>query len=301
MKRAAAQYRRLERDWIIHPLNRIDTPMITRFKKENAISKLPTLIKIELEKIIRKRSAIWIPLIILAIAIAAAYFEHSTRLASDDLGTGFQVAVFSIKISLQLLALILLALSSMTLSEEIATGTAKLILVRGVKRRNLIMGKFIALVLISTGLVVFYHLVGLLLGHFLGGLVAIKEEAFLLFSAADLFKGFFGGMALSLVSMIALIALGCFVSILIKGSGGAVGTGLVIYFFMQILSQIDLFQKYLFTRYLFLPIDNMEKLAEGIYVDWARYAWWTIGVSAASVLVFLALSIIIFNRRDVWH
>jgi len=86
------------------------------------MSKLPILIKIELEKIIRKRSALWIPLIILAIAIAAAFFEHSSRLASDDLGTGFQVAVFSIKICLQLLALILLALSSMTLSEEIATG-----------------------------------------------------------------------------------------------------------------------------------------------------------------------------------
>ena len=265
------------------------------------MSKLPILIKTELEKLIRKRSTFLIVFIILGIQIAAAFFEHSTRLTSDDLGTGFQVSVFSLKICLQLLALILLVLSSMTLSEEIATGTAKIILVRGVKRRNFILGKFIALVLVGTVLVVFYHLAGLILGHFLGGLVAIKEGEFLLFTAADLFKGFLGGMFLTLFSMIALVALGCFVSILIKGSGGAVGTGIVIYFFMQILSQIDLFQKYLFTRYLFLPIDNMAKLAEGIYVDWARYAWWTAGVSSASVLIFLCLGIVIFNKRDVWH
>ena len=265
------------------------------------MSKLSILVKIELEKMIHKRSVLWIALIILAIQIAAAFFDHSARLANDDLGTGFQVTVFSLKICLQLVALILLAFSSMTLSEEIATGTAKIILVRGVKRCHFILGKFIALVLVSTVLVVFYHLIGLVLGHFLGGLVAIKEGEFLLFSATDLFKGFFGGMLLSLVSMIALVSLGCFVSILIKGSGGAVATGIVIYFFMQILSQIGLFQKYLFTKYLFLPIDNMTKLAEGIYVDWARYAGWTIGVSAGSVLVFLMLSIVIFNKRDVWH
>lgn len=250
---------------------------------------------------IRKRSTVCIIFTILAIQIAAAFFEHSTRLADDDLGTGFQVTAFSLKICLQLLALIILSLSSMTLSEEIATGTAKIILIRGVKRRDFILGKFIALVCLSTVLVVFYHLFGLILGYFLGGLAAIKEGSFILFTATDLAKGYAGGMLLTLCATIALVALGCFVSILIRGSGGAVGTGIVIYFFMQILSQIDMFQKYLFTRYLFLPIDNMAKLAEGIYVDWTRYAWWTIGVSSCSVLIFLMLSIIIFNRRDVWH
>ena len=265
------------------------------------MNKLPILIKIELEKVFHKRSALWIALAILAIQIGAAFFEHSARLANDDLGTGFQVAVFSLKICLQLLVLIVLAYSSMTLSEEIATGTAKNILVRDVKRRNFILGKFIALVFLSTGLVVLYHFISLALGHFLGGLTAIKEGDFLLFSASELSQAFFGGMGLTVIAMIALIAFGCFISILIKGSGGAVATAIVIYFFMQILSQMNLFQKYLFTKYLFLPIDNMTRLVEGIYVDWARYAWWTIGVSSASILVFLSLSIIVFNRRDVWH
>ncbi len=265
------------------------------------MSKLPILIRIELEKVFHKRSALWIALAIFAIQIAAAFFEHSARLANDDLGTGFQVTIFSLKICLQLLALIVLAYSSMTLSEEIATGTAKIILVRDVKRRNFILGKFIALVCLSTGLIVFYHFISLVLGHFLGGLTAIKEGDFLLFSASELSTAFFGGMALTVIAMIALIAFGCFISILIKGSGGAVATAIIIYFFLQILSQMNLFQKYLFTKYLFLPIDNMAKLVEGIYVDWARYAGWTIGVSAASILVFLTLSIIVFNKRDVWH
>jgi ABC-2 type transport system permease protein len=265
------------------------------------MNKLPILIKIELEKVFHKRSALWIVLAVLAIQIGAAFFEHSSRLANDDLGTGFQVAVFSLKICLQLLALIVLAYSAMTLSEEIATGTAKNILVRDVERRNFILGKFIALVCLSTGWVVLYHLVSLALGHFLGGLTAIREGDFVLFSAPELSQAFFGGMGLTVFAMIALIAFGCFISILIKGSGGAVATAIVIYFFMQIMSQMNLFQKYLFTKYLLLPIDNMTKLVEGIYVDWARYAWWTIGVSSASILVFLTLSIIIFNKRDVWH
>jgi ABC-2 type transport system permease protein len=265
------------------------------------MSRLRILIKIELEKMLRKRSIIWIALIVLAIQIAAGFFEHSTRLADDDLGTGFQVTAFSLKICLQLLALIILALASMTLSEEIATGTAKIVLIRNVKRRDFILGKFIALVLVSTALVMFYHLAGLVLGYFLGGLSAITEGQFILFAATELYRAFFGGMFLTICAMAALAAMGCFVSILIKGSGGAVGTGLVIYFFMQILSQINLFQKYLFTRYLFLPIDNMDRLAEGIYVDWAGHFWWTLGVSSGSVLVFLLLSVLIFSKRDVWQ
>jgi ABC-type transport system involved in multi-copper enzyme maturation permease subunit len=264
------------------------------------MNKLPILIKIELEKITHKRSVLWIVLAVLAIQIGAGFFEHSARLANDDLGTGFQVTTFSLKICLQLLALIVLAYSSMSLSEEIATGTAKIILVRDVKRRNFILGKFIALVCLSTTIVVICHLISLALGHFFGGLVAIKEGDYLLFSASELSQAFFGGMGLTVVAFFALIAFGCFISILIKGSGGAVATAIVIYFLMQILSQMNLFQKYFFTRYLLLPVDNMARLVEGIYVDWARYAWWTIGVSAASVLVFLALGIFIFNKRDVW-
>lgn len=256
---------------------------------------------IELEKMIRKRSTFLIALIIVAVQIGAAFFEHSTRMANDDLGTGFQVTAFSLKISLQLLALIILTLSSMTLSEEIATGTAKIILVRDVSRQDFILGKFIAMVCVSLILVVLYHFVGLILGHFLGGLVAIKEGEFVLFTAMDLTRSFFGGMLLTLWAMIALVALGCFVSILVKGSGGAVGTGIVIYFFMQILSQFDTFQKYLFTRYLFLPIDNMARMAEGIYMDWARHIWWAIGVSFCTAIVFLISSILIFRKRDVWH
>ena len=45
-----------------------------------------------------------------------------------------------------------------------------------------------------------------------------------------------------------------------------------------------------------IEYEDMAKLVDCIYVDWARYAWWTIGISSGSVLIFITLSIIIFNK-----
>jgi len=204
------------------------------------------------------------------------------------------------RIGLQIYWLVILVVSSMILSEEITSGTAKLILVRNVKRRDLIVGKFLALVTLSSTFLFFLHGIGLLLGYFLGGLSAVKEGEYLLFSAADLLRCYGWGMALTIPPMISLIAFGMLASTAVRGSGGAVGMAVVGYFLLQILSQVKALHKIIFIRYLFLPVDNMSRLIDGIYVDWSRHFQWNLAASTITVLLLIGSAVIIFQRKDLW-
>jgi ABC-type transport system involved in multi-copper enzyme maturation permease subunit len=234
----------------------------------------------------------------LIVQTAAGFINYSNN---PELGTGYQVAASSLQISVQMLVLIILAISCISISEEISSGTVKLILVRGVRRCDFVLGKYLTLMYIGIVLVILMNVLGLGLGHVFGGLGPLKEGEFLLHSSMELAKDFAKCMLLTIPPMITLIAFGVFVSILIKGSGGAVGVGVVSYFFLQILSQLNPIQKYIFTNYLSLPVDKLAKIVDGTYMDLLRDMYWNFGVSIISIVIFVCLSIIIFNKKDLWN
>ena len=260
-----------------------------------------TIVRVEFEKLLRKKSSTLILLFMLTVQIAAAYMNYIQMTKNLDLATGFQVAAFSLKVSIQMLVLIILVASCISLSEEISSGTVKLILTRSVKRCDFVLGKFLTLTFISTVLLILLYMLGFALGHIFGGLNVLKEGEYLLYSSRELTKDFVISMFFTIPPMISLIALGFFVSVLIKGAGGAVGTGIVVYFFLNILSQFDPIQDFLFTKYLSLPMDNVTKLVEGIYIDWSKHTVLNCGVSAVSIVVFMGLCVILFSKKDIWN
>ena len=262
---------------------------------------LKTIVKVEFEKLLRKKSSSLIFLFMLSVQVASAFVNYTQRTKNFELATGFQVAAFSLQISIQMLILILLAISCISLSKELSSGTVKLILTRSVKRRDFVLGKFLTLTFISIILVVLMYMLGLFLGHILGGLNPLKEGEYLLYSWQELARGFGVSMLLTIPPIISLVAFGFFVSVLIKGSGGAVGTGIVSYFFLKIISQFDPVQDFLFTTYIMLPTDNVVKLVDGIYINWSKDMYWNLGVSVISIIVLMGLCTAIFSKKDIWN
>ena len=262
---------------------------------------IPTITSVELEKLVRKKSSIILLSLVIIFQILLAVAGYKFRMKEMELGTGFQVTAFSMQFVLQGMTLFVLAMASISLSRELSSGTVKTVLARNIKRRDLIIGKFSALFFSSILALVLIYFVGLLLGQFFGGLIPLKDGNYLLCSAGSLTLGYFISLLLFIPPLAALISFGIFISVIIRGAGGAVGTGIISFFFLQMLSQVDQIDKYFFTKYLKLPIDSYAKMTEGIFLTQKSSIYWSIGVSISCTLVFLGLSIVIFCKKDIWR
>ncbi len=254
---------------------------------------------VELEKLIRKKNAMWILFSIFVFQIAATLINYNIKADTILTPTGFQLYAFSIKTTLQILALIFMLLASITLAEEVTSGTVNLVLSRGVKRFEFIVGKFLSLFFISITVIVLVHILGLFLCSVLAGLGPLMEGEYLVFSSKKLFTNFGISLLLTIPPLIALISFGIFISAIVKESGWSVGTGIIALFLLQILSQFEQVQRYLFSYYLFLPVNNITRLTQGIFIDWADDVYWLFGVSSGYILIFIGLSISLFNKRDL--
>ncbi len=261
---------------------------------------IPTITSVEFEKIARRKSSVIILSLMIIFQIILAVIGYKLRTKEMELGTGFQVAAFSIQYVLQIMTLVVLALSSISLSREITSGTVKIILARSIKRSDFIIGKFSALFLSGILLLALIYLLGLLYGQFFGGLISLKEGNYLLCSAGNLTWSYFVSMLLIIPPLGALISFGILISVLIRSTGGAVGTGIISFFFLQMLSQVDQIDKYCFTKYLRLPIDSYYKMTEGIFLTQKSSIYWNIGVSTTSTIIFLGLAVAIFCKKDIW-
>ncbi len=260
---------------------------------------IKTVTKVELEKIFRKRLASWMFVSVLVFQIVATFLSYGLRAKSAVIPTGFQLSAFSIKTALQMLSLIFLVLSTISISEEVSSGTVKILLARSIKRSQFILGKFLSLICISVVLIVLVNFIGLILGESMCGLGALKEGAYLVYSSNRLLVNFGISMLLTIPPAIALVSFGLLISVMVKESGWAVGSGIIILFVLQILSQIDPVQKFLFTYYLFLPANNIVSLSEGIFIDWMGEIYQIIGVSSAYIIAFISLSIVVFKKKDI--
>ena len=262
---------------------------------------ISTITSVEFEKITRKKSSIIILSLMVVFLIILTIVGYKFRMKEMELGTGFQVVAFSLQFVLQGMTLVVLAISSMSLSREISSGTIKTVLARNIQRRDLIIGKFTALFLASIMALLIAYLIGLLLGQFLGGLIPLKDGSYLLCSAGSLTWGYITSLLLFIPPLSALISFGILISVLIRGTGGAVSTGIISFFFLQMVSQVDQVDKYFFTKYLKLPIDSYAKMTEGIFLTQKASIYWNIGVSTVCTLVFLGLAIGIFSKKDLWR
>lgn len=262
---------------------------------------IPTITWVEFEKIVRRKFSIILLVLLILFQIALAVGGYQIKMKNMELGTGFQVSAFSIQFVLQIMTLIILAMSSISLAGEISSGTVKTVLARNIKRRDFIIGKFTALFFTSVMVLLLIYLLGLVAGQFSGGLVSLKDGDYLMCSAGRLAGSYFISFVLFIPPLVALISFGIFISVIVRGAGGAVGTGIISFLVLQMLSQLDRIDKYLFTRYLTLPMDNFSKLTEGIFLSQKSSVYWNLGVSTTYTAIFLSLSVLIFCKKDLWR
>ena len=231
-----------------------------------------------------------------------AGFLLSVFQSKDSPGySGYQIWAMTEHFALQLAAILLLVVSSMSFSEEVTQGTMQFLVTNAGNRKGIILGKFIALSILAILIVVLITLAGGLFGALLGDLTALYEGDYLFYTSGQLFRGFLIASGLTVFPFLSLVTFGLCVSTFAYSTGTAIGTSLLLYFLLQFISQIDKIGRYFFSNFLFAPIKNVSDATEGLYINWFNQVYWLLGSSLITILVLILYSLYIFDRRDLWE
>lgn len=259
-----------------------------------------TFTNLELKKILKKKSIyiLFAVLVIFQLSMALVKYSANNEVFSH---TGFQVSVFSLKAALQFIVLIILVISLISISNEVAFGTFKLLLTNSITRRNLILGKFFSIFFLSLIVFLISSLVGLILGNYLGGLTDLKEGNYMVYSSSLLLKYYLSASFLTMISLSPIIAFGILVSVLVRNPGTSVGMGMITYFAAQFISEFHSIKSSWFSYYVFSHLSNLYKISEGLTLKLLPDAHHFIINSLGYTLIFILTSIYIFNRKDLWN
>ncbi len=104
---------------------------------------------------------------------------------------------------------------------------------------------------------------------------------------------------MDLFSIYTVGCLGLFLSVLINNTGWAVITSLVLYFPIMFLKNFEIFSPWIFTAYM----DKGQYILRGMAilpsVTWAPEIYYFFAVTVPTIAVFLGLSLIFFNKKEV--
>lgn len=247
------------------------------------------LLKFEIKKLFRQRSAHAAFIIVIAFSFLFFFLNYLSR--PEGTYTGFDLIMETIHIHnsvLLLLPMVGILLAVQSIAEEISTGTLKTILTKPVKRENVLFSKFIALFCYMC--VVFYAVLAV---SFLCGLYWGYPEA-TVSSVPPLLLTYFWYMLGSMV----LVAFTFFVASLgIKPITTAV-ISLGIHRLFVILEFSSHVQNYTFSHH----VTKLIQISVQAFMGWStnlREMWGSLTVILIYMLALLLAASILMERRDI--
>jgi len=124
---------------------------------------------------------------------------------------------FSMSVTLsvnKILIFFIILIACTSISDEIQKGTLKIVLTKRIKREELVVSKYLFLMIFFFTLLFIIFMVSLILGAILFGISDITEKGYLLHSVNSLFLNSFLSIILMFLPLTALISLCLFLSVI---------------------------------------------------------------------------------------
>lgn len=251
---------------------------------------LPRLIKVELVKLFMKRST-WIATL-LVVFMPIVIFLYFIITGTPDMGvSGFSLIRFSLQLGKTLASLIVVIVSVGIVCGEAKDRTLRASLTKPVSRENVLLSKFIAILI---------YIMALLLAVGIGGALAGIKWGFQ--PEESTVRQEVGRLALNwLLYVLELCVVASFsflVSVLTDSPTLAYIVGLAFNFSDFIQTAFDKIAPYTYPF-------HRDKAMEAIYgtffstaIDW-RLLQKSLGVIGIYILAFLLIATIIFERKDI--
>ncbi|MBC2257052.1 ABC transporter permease [Listeria booriae] len=270
------------------------------------------LIANETRKISLRFSTWLYPIIIMVVILALATIFRS---ASPDIdNVQFMLSINGI--SMFLVALFSIVVASSVVASEFSFGTIKLLLVRPYKRWEILLSKYIVVMLYAVALALFTLLITYLISGLLtsfgsltqdvsGIIPTYSENGDILNAGLTAINALSTQLGFFLVELIFSMSIAFMVSSLLRSQALAVGIGLFLLFINSIAGGITLMlaEKFEWFKYIFVtPLYYINMNSNGMgstEIDSGLSTGLAIGILAVYYIVFMALSFVFFQKRDV--
>jgi ABC-type transport system involved in multi-copper enzyme maturation permease subunit len=245
------------------------------------------------------------PYVLLAIALAAqaaAMLVLGLRRpeSSLDVLTGAQLWSEGALAGLRLSAYIVLVTGAMSLSGEFSQGTAKTWLVLPLTRRHWLAGKLLSLLALSAALVAAVAALAWLVTAFTAGWGDVAREGITLHRAAEVQRHLALSVALTVLLMAPVCAFGMLVGLLFPSPGAAVAVAVLLGTTLDAAANLfDSMGRFIFFAYLTQPFATVGRIGKGMAYQWQPVLTWGLGVSAATLLVLLAVLFVRLEKMDI--
>jgi len=195
----------------------------------------------------------------------------------------------------------MLAFSGSMVASETDSGTIKNILVRPIRRHEFILAKALALFIYCLLLVVLMTALSMAAGALIYGMgdISIAETGEVFRTRGEMLRNMCISSTMDIFSIYAVACLGLLVSVMIKNSGWAVITALVLYFPIMFLKNFEVFSPWVFTAYMDLGQNILREMVVVKSRTWLPELYTFFAVNIATVFVFLAASILIFSKKEI--
>ncbi|MBC1796342.1 ABC transporter permease subunit [Listeria booriae] len=270
------------------------------------------LIANETRKISLRFSTWLYPIIIMVVILALAAIFRSVSPDIDNVQ--FMLSINGI--SMFLVALFSIVIASSVVASEFSFGTIKLLLIRPYKRWEILLSKYIVVMLYAIALALFTLLITYLISGVLTSFGSLtqdvsdiiptySENGDILNTGLTAINALSTQLGFFLVELIFSMSIAFMVSSLLRSQALAVGIGLFLLFINSIAGGITLMlaEKFEWFKYIFvtpLYYINMNSNAMGnMEINSGLSTGLAIGILAVYYIVFMALSFIFFQKRDV--
>ncbi|MDT0109254.1 ABC transporter permease subunit [Listeria booriae] len=270
------------------------------------------LIANETRKISLRFSTWLYPIIIMVVILALAAIFRSVSPDIDNVQ--FMLSINGI--SMFLVALFSIVIASSVVASEFSFGTIKLLLIRPYKRWEILLSKYIVVMLYAVALALFTLLITYLISGVLTSFGSLtqdvsdiiptySENGDILNTGLTAINALSTQLGFFLVELIFSMSIAFMVSSLLRSQALAVGIGLFLLFINSIAGGITLMlaEKFEWFKYIFMtPLYYINMNSNGMgnmEVNSGLSTGLAIGILAVYYVVFMALSFIFFQKRDV--
>lgn len=237
-----------------------------------------------------------IPIILLGRLTLSATSRAETTL---DVVNGPQLWGEAMSWGVRYLALLLLAVGSMSFSTELGQGTAKTWLMQPVSRMSWLAAKFLVLVALAWTTLLFCAILAWACATFWVGWGAIVLEGKEIYSAGQVFRGIGAALLLSGLFLLPACAYALLVGSYFHNSGAAVAVTFTLAVALEFLSQIGETGHYLFVYHLPRPLNLFTKLSKGLHFSWREAMEMGIPVALSSCAILYLWLAWRWKRLDI--
>ena len=202
--------------------------------------------------------------------------------------------------------IIILITSSTIISNELKEGTIKLLLIKPYTRNQILLSKYLSMIIVMVLSIIYLYLTQLLIGGFYLGFSSLQEKVVIYnfqlstIMCYNIFGYTFLRILLKLPMLILLSTLSFLISIITSNNILSLTISLIIYIFSASIKSLAINYNLKIMKYLLTMNWNINEYLFGKLSEY-KYLNLTTSISICIIyyIFLLVLSFIIFNKKDI--